>query len=612
MPSVYPAKITLHSIPEIVNKHNLLVDLLGKDLSFVVQGGGVGDVKSPVFPGAINDTVVLFDGTSGKQIKASTIYADWFDQSVATTASPTFGDVTVTTLNELTLVALATGFSVTGGDTSKTLTVPDNATVSGTNTGDQDLSPYALKTNVLELDNTDAYVPTTNYHPATKKYVDDEISGAAHYPVTIGTPANGLSLSTQELSIALSGVATTGALSSTDWNIFNDKQDALTFGIANTNALQVDDATAADNDYAKFTATGLEGVPYSTVLSDIGALPTSHLTDFVHADIAHTNRAALDLVSGTNTGDQSASDFNHDDLSNIPVNDHIDWTAASAGTIHATNYVDNDTTYTAGTGLDLTGTVFSNTDLGSAAVSTHESSYTHSLLHSPVTLGVSANGLSLSGQELSLGLASAVANGALSSTDWSTFDGKQDTLVADTDYLTPATAASTYATPDIVDNTAYGVGWDTDTTHAPSRNAIYDKIESLPGGHDAVTIGVPANGLSLSGQEISLALASTSTIGALSDTDWNTFNGKQDALTFGIANTNAVDIDSASVASGEYARFTANGLESRSITEVYTDIKDEMVDDRFIPLIDTDSTDLHRFKMYQTGGYVYIDYEVIV
>jgi hypothetical protein len=194
MASVYPAKITLHAIPEIVNKHNLLVDLLGKDLSFVVQGGGVGDVKSPVFPGAINDTVVLFDGTSGKQIKASTIYADWFDQSVATTASPTFGDVTVTTLNELTLVALATGFSIAGGDTSKTLTVPDDATVSGTNTGDQDLTPYALKTNVLELDNAVPFAPDADYEPATKLYVDSAISTAL--PIQVMTPMSGLTIDT--------------------------------------------------------------------------------------------------------------------------------------------------------------------------------------------------------------------------------------------------------------------------------------------------------------------------------------------------------------------------------------------------------------------------------
>ena len=44
---------------------------------------------------------------------------------------------------------------------------------SGTNTGDQDLSTYALKTNVLELDNTTVFTPDANYEPATKKYVDD-------------------------------------------------------------------------------------------------------------------------------------------------------------------------------------------------------------------------------------------------------------------------------------------------------------------------------------------------------------------------------------------------------------------------------------------------------
>lgn len=44
---------------------------------------------------------------------------------------------------------------------------------SGTNTGDQDLSGLALKSNVLELDNTDIFTPDADYEPATKKYVDD-------------------------------------------------------------------------------------------------------------------------------------------------------------------------------------------------------------------------------------------------------------------------------------------------------------------------------------------------------------------------------------------------------------------------------------------------------
>ena len=51
-----------------------------------------------------------------------------------------------------------------------------------------------------------------------------------------------------------------------------------------------------------------------------------------------------------------------------------------------------------------------------------------------------------------------------------------------------------------------------------------------------------------------------------------TWNAKQSALTFGIANTNAVKIDAADVADNEYARFTANGLESRTIGEIKTDL----------------------------------------
>lgn len=46
---------------------------------------------------------------------------------------------------------------------------------SGTNTGDQDLTPYAQKTEVLVKTNTTAYTPTEDYQPATKKYVDSKI-----------------------------------------------------------------------------------------------------------------------------------------------------------------------------------------------------------------------------------------------------------------------------------------------------------------------------------------------------------------------------------------------------------------------------------------------------
>ena len=75
------------------------------------------------------------------------------------------------------------------------------------------------------------------------------------------------------------------------------------------------------------------------------------------------------------------------------------------------------------------------------------------------------------------------------------------------------------------------------------------------------------------------------TVGTIGTGTWNgsaiadgyissasTWNAKQNALTFGIADTNAVKIDEGSVAEDDYAKFTADGLEGRSPTQVKSDL----------------------------------------
>lgn len=74
-------------------------------------------------------------------------------------------------------------------------------------------------------------------------------TAARHNAVTLGT-ANGLSLSTQALSLALASGSTTGALSSTDWTTFNNKQNALTNPIT---------GTGTTNYLPKFTGTSALG-----------------------------------------------------------------------------------------------------------------------------------------------------------------------------------------------------------------------------------------------------------------------------------------------------------------------------------------------------------------
>ena len=61
---------------------------------------------------------------------------------------------------------------------------------SGTNTGDQDLSGKADKTNVLELDNTTSFTPSADYQPATKKYVDDNSGGGNPILINDATAAS--------------------------------------------------------------------------------------------------------------------------------------------------------------------------------------------------------------------------------------------------------------------------------------------------------------------------------------------------------------------------------------------------------------------------------------
>lgn len=93
-----------------------------------------------------------------------------------------------------------------------------------------------------------------------------------------------------------------------------------------------------------------------------------------------------------------------------------------------------------------------------------------------------------------------------------------------------------------------------------------DLVDVYTGG-DGITItnGVVAididttnaNGLSVDGtsKKIKMAVADTSTTGALSSTDWNTFNGKQDAISEG----NGIDITS-DVVSAKIDTSNANGL----------------------------------------------------
>ena len=158
-----------------------------------------------------------------------------------------------------------------------------------------------------------------------------------------------------------------------------------------------------------------------------------------------------------------------------------------------------------------------------------------------------------------------------------------DTLTNKT-LTTPALTPTATAAGSIVFKEGTNNGTNTATLIGPA--ATNDVVLTLPAstGTVALTSDIPAastfgisntNAVKIDSASVaddeyarftSSGLESRATSEVLSDI------GGQAALTFGISNTNAVKVDSASVADDEYARFTANGLESRSTSEVLSDI----------------------------------------
>ena len=79
--------------------------------------------------------------------------------------------------------------------------------------------------------------------------------------------------------------------------------DGIALGIADDNVVQIDDATVADNDYAKFTANGLEGQTYAQVKSDL----TLNLVE----NTAHSTDTHTMTIDGVDVSAHAASKTAH-------------------------------------------------------------------------------------------------------------------------------------------------------------------------------------------------------------------------------------------------------------------------------------------------------------
>jgi hypothetical protein len=344
------------------------------------------------------------------------------------------------------------------------------------------------------------------------------------------------------IQVAQSGASTSGFLSSTDWNTFNGKQSALTFSapLVNTSGTVsipaatslVDGYLSAANfvtfngkqDALTLTTTGSTGaatligatlnIPnyadqfVGTVTSVNMSVPTGFAISGNPITTSGTLAVAFDTGYSLPT---NASQANWDTAYNNSITAFsyntstgvLTLTQQDAGTLTATitlapfdtddlaegatNKYDKTVALTGAGTTTITGTypsftITSNDEFDGTVTSVATTApITGGTITTTGTIGITQSG--------------AATDGYLSSTDWNTFNSKEPSLTKGN--LTEATSS----------------------------------VLTITGGTNAV-IGT--------GTTIQVSQAGASSNGYLSSTDWNTFNGKQNAITLTTTGTSGV------------------------------------------------------------------------
>lgn len=309
-------------------------------------GGGSGTVTTV--------SVVTANGVSGSVANATTTPA----------ITITLGAITPSTVNGLTLAALATGFTIAGGTTSKTLTVPSDATVSGTNTGDQSsVTGNAGTATALQNARTIGGVSfngTANIVPQTIQSVN-EASDTTCFPLFIS--ASG-SQSLQPLNnINLTFNASTGALGASNLSGTNTGDQTSVSGNAGTATALATGRTISISGDLTYTSPSFDGTSNITAAGTLKNTGTAGTYGQVTTD-----------AQGRVTSGISANDVTHGGTGVATITGLIKgngtsaFTAATAGTDYPGLATAN--TYTTGiqylNGATIEEAVFSNGNSGTS------------------------------------------------------------------------------------------------------------------------------------------------------------------------------------------------------------------------------------------------------
>jgi hypothetical protein len=360
----------------------------------------------------------------------------------------------LTALNGLTAQVqyLATGtsgtdFNIASATATHTFNLP---TASATNRGalsSSDWSVFNAKQNALTLTTTGTSGAATlvgatlNIPQYTDQFVGTVTSVAA---LTLGTSGTDLSSTVANstttpvitLNVPTASATNRGALSSADWTTFNNKQAAL----SGTGFVKISGTTISYDNSTYYLASNPNAYIPLTALSAGAGISYNNTTGVIASTITqYTDALARAAISLTTTGTSGAATYNNTTgVLNIPQ-----YAPDLSG------YVPTSRTLTInGTAFDLSAnrswSVGSVTSVGLSSAT------------SGVTIG--STPITTSGTiTLAIATASGSQQGLLSSTDWTTFNNKQNALTnpvtgtGTTNTLPKFTGASTIGNSNITD-----------------------------------------------------------------------------------------------------------------------------------------------------------------
>jgi len=179
------------------------------------------------------------------------------------------------------------------------------AAITGTNTGDQDLGGLATITSLnLKVDKVTGKGLSTNDYTTAEQTKLAAITGTNTGDNATNTQYSGLDAAKANLS----GATFTGAISATNLSGSNTGDQTLPTLVSLNAIASNTDITAGTNTKITYDAKGLVTAGAAATTADIAAATDkNYVTDAQQTAITHTNRASLDLVSGTNTGDNATN-----------------------------------------------------------------------------------------------------------------------------------------------------------------------------------------------------------------------------------------------------------------------------------------------------------------